>query len=339
MSNSAADEFREELLREVSELKDENDKLRQVQEQFWLLLFEREDLQRQLQELRSGANNVLGSNVTSGTVGNQITPNTTAAADVSVSAGFSPQELQQRRVEYDAMSTALQECLALVMTKEQQRTLNETELGARGPVHAFLSWLSFTAERSSAKQSLALARGGAVFSDGAGDGSLSPSAPKFMSAFSPTMSATASMLPGAAGSREEKEALLRELHRTKQELKQVQEELDRTDMSRLQALEDAERMQQQMEILSNGVRELRQAYEGVKLQAESSAKHAAMVQQLKSQLAARDATIHELRGKLSQVQRLGDIGSSELALDTARIRQQLAQRASSNTAQDIMLSP
>jgi predicted RNase H-like nuclease (RuvC/YqgF family) len=134
---------------------------------------------------------------------------------------------------------------------------------------------------------------------------------------------------------------LRELHISKQEVKQLQEELDRTDMSRLQALEDAERMQQQIEVLSSGVQDLRKAYNGVKQQAESSSRNSQLMQELKSLLAERDAAIHELKARLTQQQRLSSVGSTDLAADAARIRRQLAQRSESqgSNSQNIMLSP
>ncbi|CUG94207.1 unnamed protein product, partial [Bodo saltans] len=254
------------LLAELEDLKKENDCLRQVQDQFWQLLYEKEDLQRELEVLRTSQRQ-LAMSVHGATDGAQhrVQPRNTGHSGVD-----------QR--EYDAVSTALHECMELLMDREQQQTLHRTELGSRGPVRAFLSWLALSHDRAQALSSLQIAR------DEAGiPGSLSPRNSKAIGVFSPTYGV-------GSISKEEKESLLRELHSSKQEVRQLQEELDRTDMSRMQALEDAERMQQQIEVLSSGVQDLRKAYNGVKQQAESSTKNAQAVQDLKSQLANRDAT-------------------------------------------------
>jgi predicted RNase H-like nuclease (RuvC/YqgF family) len=310
------------LLAELEDLKKENDCLRQVQDQFWQLLYEKEDLQRELEVLRTSQRQLATS--VHGADGGQYCSQLRQPAN----KGGHNSGVEQR--EYDAVSTALHECMELLMDKEQQQTLHRTELGSRGPVRAFLSWLALSHDRAQALTSLQVAR------DEAGiPGSLSPRNSKAIGVFSPTYGV-------GSISKEEKESLLRELHLSKQEVRQLQEELDRTDMSRMQALEDAERMQQQIEVLSSGVQDLRKAYNGVKQQAESSMKNSQAVQDLKSQLANRDATIHELKAKLSQQQRLSSVGSTtDLAADAARIRRQLAQRSDSqgSNAQNIMLSP
>lgn len=309
------------LLNELEDLKKENDCLRQVQDQFWQLLYEKEDLQRDLETLRASQRQLATTSVAKDAhrLGAQGADRSTTKSGVD-----------QR--EYDAVSTALHECMELLMDREQQQTLHRTELGSRGPVRAFLSWLALSHDRSQALTSLQMAR-----EEAGVPGSLSPRTSKAIGVFSPTYGV-------GAISKEEKESLLRELHVSKQEVRQLQEELDRTDMSRMQALEDAERMQQQIEVLSSGVQDLRKAYNGVKQQAESSTKNAQAVQDLKSQLAARDATIHELKAKVSQQQRLSSVGgnTTDLAADAARIRRQLAQRSDSqgsNAHQNIMLSP
>ena len=155
-------------------------------------------------------------------------------------------------------------------------------------------------------------------------GQLTPRASKSTRAFS----------PGYIGgiSNEEKEALLTEVHTLKREIRQLQEELDRTDMSRVQALEDSERLQHQLEVVLSNVAELKQAYHSVKAQAEASVKNAQVVQSQKVQLTNKDAQIHELKATIAQLKRLSDVGGAELAVDAARIRQELAKRSSQSSS-------
>lgn len=310
------------LLEEITDLRDENEKLRQIQEQFWQLLYEKEDLEKEVEVLRS-SNSSVPRSLAQQQARTQV-PSNAAHQQFTDQQSTDAQKL---RVEYDTMSNALQECLDLLMTREHKKALDMSEMGGRGMVHAFLSWLCLSHERASTLHSLATAR-----DDSGVAGTLSPRTSKAIGVFSPTYGL-------GSISRDEKESLLRELHQTKLEVKQLQDELDHTDMSRLQALEDGERMQQQIEVLSKGVQELRTAYTSVKAQAEANAKNAQMVQTLKSQMAAKDALIHELKAKVSQLQRLNDIHGSELAADAARIKQDLAQRSSSQPGQAIYLSP
>ncbi len=326
--NSDDDHAVRELREELEEIQEENSKLRDVEAQFWLLLNEKEDIKRELETLRdstkqqqhlqkggSGASsNSSAKSLASGTITGNLAQLTAGGKGLSLSA----QEglIAQLREENDALSCAVKECMELLLSREARRS---GIVVTRGPVSAFLSWLELGQERAEALQTLASAKDEAGLA-----GHLTPRASKSTRAFS----------PGYIGgiSNEEKEALLTEVHTLKREMRQLQEELDRTDMSRMQALEDSERLQQQLEVVLSNVAELKTAYSSVKAQAEASVRNAQVVQAQKVQLANKDAQIHELKATVTQLRRLADVGGAELAVDAARIRQELARRSSQSTS-------
>ena len=125
----------------------------------------------------------------------------------------------------------------------------------------------------------------------------------------------------------EHHVLVNELSRVKAELAQVQDELDRTDTSRLQALEDADRLHKQVGVLTQNISELRTAFAQVKSQAEQYAKTSASVTQLKGILAEREAENAQLKATVAQLQRMSTVGGAALAADAARIRSELAGRS------------
>jgi DNA repair exonuclease SbcCD ATPase subunit len=339
-------------MQELSVLREENAKLRVIHDQFWIVLDEREGFQKEVEQLRQslppqhGANSSSSRQYGSSSVGGGEGGSGVASSSLlpSSSSGPSAEQWQAMRTQYDSMSNALQECFDVLLSKELKTTLQKTEIGSRGSVQAFLAWLNLTHDRATALHALVSSRDSVMM--GAGT-SLSPSRRPALNVYTPQLAL-------GSISKEEKEHLLRELHDAKQEIKQLQEELDRTDVSRLQALDDAQRMHQQVQILSEGVRELRGAYQQVKGQAETSAKHAQLVAKLQEETKQKDTVIQELRHRLSQLQRFSAVGDlsppplpqqqqqqqavgtsnphhKALAADAARIRQQMNERKRSES--------
>ncbi len=115
------------------------------------------------------------------------------------------------------------------------------------------------------------------------------------------------------------------------EIHHLKMELDRSDLSRLQALDDVDKMQKQIQVLSSSIVELRSAYASARAQADANAKSAETVHEVTVRLAERDAEIAHLKGRIAEMQRLAASGGSALAADTTRIRQELASRVASRT--------
>lgn len=264
---------------QLNELREENAKLRDIEAQFWLLLDERELLQKELDDIRQATK----------TTKPVTTPsNGTAAANMM----DKPPDLKLQ-AEYEAMVEALRECMDMLLTREGKQAT-----AAQGPVAAFLQYVSTAAGTNVPPPLTAVAPG-----------------------------ALSDVQSKVVGLETENETLKQQLRTCKEEVKQLQEEIDRTDMSRLQALEDAERLQKQLEVLSEQVRELRTAYATVKAQADSQSKGSTVVAGLKKQLEEKNAEILRLKAQSEQLQRLSDVGGMQLAADAARIRSELAARS------------
>lgn len=114
------------------------------------------------------------------------------------------------------------------------------------------------------------------------------------------------------------------------EIQHLKMELDRSDLSRLQALADVDKLQNQVKVLSSSIVELRSAYSSARAQADANAKSAETVHEVTVRLAERDAEIAHLKGRIAEMQRLAASGGSALQADTSRIRQELASRVSAS---------
>lgn len=110
------------------------------------------------------------------------------------------------------------------------------------------------------------------------------------------------------------------------EIQHMKMELDRSDLSRLQALDDVDKMQGQIKLLSQSVVELRSAYASARAQADSNARAAETVHEVTVRLAERDAEIAHLRARIAEMQRMAASGGSALHHDTMRIRAELQSR-------------
>uniref|UniRef100_A0A7S1R116 Uncharacterized protein n=1 Tax=Neobodo designis TaxID=312471 RepID=A0A7S1R116_NEODS len=239
----------------------ENEKLREIEEQFWVLLQEHETLEKRLQ--------------------------------TNTSAQLEPRA-EANSAEVERITEALREALELLLARER----GESIAFSRGPVAAFLSWCEIEEVKKEA-------RGTTITST------------------SPSGAAARDLVPGME---HEVHALRSKVRDLEKENTQLQEELDRVDLSRIQALEDADRMQRQVASLSESIVEIRAALNSERARAEKHASEAAKLPQVRARLAERDGEIAELAAELERVKRIGDVAGIDLAADAARIREDLEKR-------------
>jgi hypothetical protein len=111
------------------------------------------------------------------------------------------------------------------------------------------------------------------------------------------------------------------------ENREMQLELDRCDASRLQALDDVERLQHQVTMLSENVSELRHVAVQAREAAAAGAHATSQLRAARAELAERDAEVAHLKGRVAELQRAtSQLPESQLAADAARIRAELAAR-------------
>ena len=326
MAHSRAQEQAElvDLRRQAGKLQEENAKLKEVEEQFWLLLQEREDLQQQLDAVRANAGSAAAQKQ------QQAKAASASPARGGGGGGVSTNEAARLIKEHESMQTALQECMDLLLAKEADA--GHSVLGGTGngihhqhrgvSVADFLAWLEL--ERGRAEAGLST-EGLLLMPDGsdrdrAAPSSFSPSRGK--SGLTPIAGAAA----GPPLAAQERATMLNQLSELRQEVGQLQEELDRTDMSRVQALEDSDRLHGQVKTLSETVIELRHALHAERQRCQANEQNALAALQLRGQIADREAEIAKLEGSLAQYRRLADVGSEQLAADAARIRAEFASR-------------
>lgn len=274
-----------DVYQELAALRDENAKLRDIEGQFWMLLQEREDLQRQLNELHRTE--------TQKAIKSREEPADTRKSGI-------------REVDYERMSAALQECMTLLLQREFPSGGQSSSHGGN-VVLRFLDYCDKEAQSASVASMVRAARDEVFHVEG-----LRAPAPASVARSSP-----------------DNQMLVNEVNRLRLELTQLQDELDRTDASRLQALEDVERLQKQVMILTGNMNDLRSSFASVKSQAEHHSKIAATVTHLKVQLSERESELAQLKGTLAQLQRLSSVGGAQLAADAARIRSELNARMKS----------
>lgn len=323
---------------ELADLKEENEMLREIEVQFWTLLNEREDLQRELDIIRSKTTTndletrfqqKVGKGSESGPGGKggaSASSNHNSGKDV----GLLNEELSKIRTENDAMHSALEECLDLLAIKDHGGDI----LRERGPVATFLTWLKLQHDRANAQQAvLDIFKADEDLSRGK-DGKRGGSAPRGDSPLrrSASPQRTPKIIGGAASNtlwEVERNALITELNALRRENRELKDELDQTDLSRLQALDDASRLQTQVETMAKHVTELRAAYAQVRARADQNEGDQKTITSLKVQLADSFAEAAELKSQLAQAKQLQLVGAASLAADAARIRAELAQREKS----------
>ena len=240
----------------IAELEAENSKLRVVEEQFWVMLNERHNCQSD-KVITSGP-------IPNGPVGSNL------------------------RVENERLTTALAECMELLMSAQGAGSRME-----RGPVAAFLSWCQIEEQRNNEKPV-------------------------------PIVHADRGQQDFARTKQ-----LNEEVSRLASECRQLQDELDRADLSRLQALEDADRLQNQVAVLAEQVLELKSAALAERSKAERHAAAASQAIALKTRLAQRDDEVSALEAEVQRLRRTSVTGGSDLAAEAARIRAELAKRSES----------
>jgi DNA repair exonuclease SbcCD ATPase subunit len=285
----------------AAELEEENAKLRVVEEQFWVLLAEREELEKKVAALSAAASAAATVSTTAGD---------NNAKKTAMVAG-QRQASESLRKENEILSAALQECLELLQTDTREL------YSARGPVASFLSWCEIERARA---QNAQLAGDFDGKDNGGGAAGLSPArgARKGASSFSPG---------GADSGANELLTQLQQQHRQLQaEHRQLQEEVDRVDLSRMQALDDVDRLQEHVASLSQHVITMKEALVKERERADQHASNAQQVPLLRARLAEKEGELARANAALETLKRSTDRTGSDLAADAARIRAELQTR-------------
>jgi hypothetical protein len=249
----------------LSELIEENQKLRAIEEQFWILLQEHETLSQRA----------------------QASPPQPLAAD-AVRCDVAPSKENERLAE------ALREALELLLARERGESIEFS----RGPVASFLSWCEIEHVKAEV------------------EASATDRPPQQ----NPRIN--------DQGLAQEVSALRGKVHDLERENRDLQDELDRVDLSRIQALEDADRMQRQVAALSESILDIRSALNAEQARAEKHAHEAAQVPQLRARIADQDGIIAELTAESDRLRNAEREAGSDLAADAARIREELQKRQS-----------
>lgn len=283
------------LVDRLQELEEENAKLRDVEDQFWILLKERDELQTLLRDRTAPHDDT-----------NRSAAGVKNARSGSTSAEGAAASTNAAALHQDKFEAALHECLDLLIAKDR----NE-QFDSRGPVAAFLAWCDIEQSRHDYRSAVN------TTSDAKGT------------------NGSKSQNKGAAAnpallSPEERETFLLRIRQLENEQRQLQDELDRADVSRLQALEDADRLHQHVAALSEKLIVVRDAATNEKLKADKyAASHSALLT-ARAQLADKDAEIARLKAEVEHLRRIDSVGGAELAADAARIREELAKRSASS---------
>jgi hypothetical protein len=196
-------------------------------------------------------------------------------------------DLDSKLRENDALSAALKECMELLMSKEQLGSFAQ-----RGLVSSFLAWCEIehlrhtSANRHNVKE---------------------PTAHEIV-----TSETTSKQLRD-------------QLWESANEKRLLQDELDRVDLSRLQALDDVDRLQKHIATLSETILSMKQTVDAERSRAERHATAAAQLPQYRAMIAEKDEIIAQLTGELEQCRRNGS-STADLAADAARIRAELQLR-------------
>ena len=262
---------------QLKALLDENDKLRFIEREFWALLEEREDAQRELKKLRQEAQRPAGAadagareGVAFGgsTVddilkrhsagGNSGAPTTNSNSADLVKANNA---LAASQKENEALRIALHECMDVMMSEELQGSATNT-VRRDGPVSAFLAWLQMRHERGEAAAAMEAARHdlGAGIAGLHGLGLGGGRDDEMGGAKTGSSPAAATSIQPGAGDRPALRAITAELQQAHAQVRALQQELDRTDLSRRQALDDCEHMRRQVEALSGQLRDTMEQY-------------------------------------------------------------------------------
>ena len=116
-------------------------------------------------------------------------------------------------------------------------------------------------------------------------------------------------------------------------MRRLQEELDRTDLSRQQALEDVEVLRSQLEHLNGSFKEVSQALVAYRVQNEGGGSggggSSREVGLLKDAIHQRDEEIKHLKLQMRRLVEDADRRSFDLASDTDRIRKDVYRRSAS----------
>lgn len=151
---------------EVKELLDENEKLRTIEKEFWILLHERENFQDEIKKLKATQKAPLSQSTDEVTpqltiqstvddilrrhtaptsasdkpTGDRFeTSNATLASETAMALAAAKTQVGQFQLENESLKTALHECMDLMISEELRNSPTNT-VKRDGPVAAFLGW-------------------------------------------------------------------------------------------------------------------------------------------------------------------------------------------------------
>eukprot|EP00758_Cryptobia_borreli_P001973 Tbor_TRINITY_DN2679_c0_g1::TRINITY_DN2679_c0_g1_i1::g.17895::m.17895 len=333
----------------VKEILDENDKLKLVEREFWAILKEKEDIQDEVVALKRQLVEVTNRNQLTdppmhyqknsiiSSTGNRTLEDIINDTDrrakgkVSIRNGGTCSDynnqndviIHRLKQNVDTLKTALHDCMDLLIQSDMKGKDLPNGMGniqRDGPVAVFLRWLNTTHNRQRALDGIH-----EVMIEEGGNSAAWHQSPSI------SLVRNVSMSPVRA------DVGITEQHRqTLDQLRRVQEELDRTDLSRQQALEDADKIRRQMELLAANLTAIKNDFRQYKSNVDANSKviserEATQAQHQKSRLAQKDAEIHELKARIVHLERTLGNGTIELAKDADRISRDLQARRSQSS--------
>eukprot|EP00744_Colponema_vietnamica_P015591 GILI01021858.1.p1 GENE.GILI01021858.1~~GILI01021858.1.p1 ORF type:complete len:286 (+),score=30.17 GILI01021858.1:73-858(+) len=248
------------------------------------------------------------------------------------------------QLENESLKTALHECMDL-MISEDLRSSHTNTIRRDGPVAVFLGWLRTRHDRGEVAAVLASTR--LELQGYTTDQQQGLNTSTRNTNVSQPQSSGATL---TAADRAMFKSLSAELQAAQAQVRALQQELDRTDLSRRQALEDCDHMRQQVEDLGSQLQQTTSAFRNAQrslLQKQVQEQVASNNSQhgqgpgpsvsgfpTTSQLAHRNAEIHQARAQQAKAQREKEMETYALAEDTERIRRELARRSVSYPRND-----
>ena len=286
---------------------DENDRLRVIEGEFWNLLNERESLLETIANLQKRCASL--EHPSSLPIPH---PRQYEGRDP---VGHDPMKVRSMEIEIERLQLALHEAMDLLIADEVKQSTGDLPSGVGnvkrdGPVASFVDWLTMVEERRELDGQLRASK------TEMGRWGASPERRQGRS----LNEALKNTVPV-----EQHNLVLSGLHDNQVKIRKLQEELDRTDSSRRQALEDVDVLRSQLEQLNADFKEVSHALSAHRSQ-QGGTKEIAF---LKDSLYQRDEEIKHLKMQMRRLVEEADRRSSDLAFDAERIRREVSRRSAS----------
>ena len=304
----------------VRAILDENDRLRAVEREFWNLLNEREDFKAEVATLTAKCQRIEKPTEVPNHQGSTTQQGSAPDADV--------RKMRSMEVEIERLQLALHEAMELLLSEEVKRGSGDLPGGVGnvrrdGPVSTFVNWLTMIEERRELDGELRASKS-EMDKWTAGTQPVSPEKRRNRS----LNEALKNTVPT-----EQYNEALNEVSQSRLRMRRLQEELDRTDLSRQQALEDVEVLRSQLEHLNGSFKEVSQALVAYRVQNEGGGSggggSSREVGLLKDAIHQRDEEIKHLKLQMRRLVEDADRRSFDLASDTDRIRKDVYRRSAS----------